>query len=88
MLINTLGKNLNLLARRFAAGWMKFSEVLARINSFLLLTVVFYALLTPLALLYRALNGKKGEFFENRDSGSTFRDDVPDHAPASFEKTW
>lgn len=88
MTINTRSKTFNRLAGRGLAGWLKFAGALGRVNSWLLLSVVFYVFLTPLALLYRLFNGKRGEFFANKDHGSTWRDDVPEHTPSSFGKTW
>ncbi|NVN99747.1 MAG: hypothetical protein HXX17_10510 [Geobacteraceae bacterium] len=36
--------------------WLKFSELLSGINNRVILTLIFYLILTPLALLYRLFN--------------------------------
>lgn len=41
------------LAAYLAGGWLFFGEVLGRLMSGLMLTVVFFVLLTPIAWLYR-----------------------------------
>ena len=61
MAINTRSKTFNRLAGRGLAGWLKFADALAVVNSRLLLSVVFYVFLTPLALLYRLFNRQGGE---------------------------
>lgn len=76
------------LAGGFAAAWLKFAGALGRINSFLLLSVVFYVFLTPLALLYRAVSGRGRSCFFYKDTVTMFRDGTPDRSPSSFEKTW
>lgn len=46
-----------LLSDRFAellAGlWLKFAQVLGRVNGYVLLTIIFFVFLTPIALLMR-----------------------------------
>lgn len=37
----------------FAQGWLWFGHQLGRINSFILLTLVFFLIITPLALIFR-----------------------------------
>lgn len=63
------------LAALLARIWLQFAELLARINNRLLLTLLFYGLLTPLAFVYRLckhdplhLTGKRSpSFFNERD---------------------
>jgi len=44
-------------SRHLAHWWMKFASLLGSINGKILLTVIFFAFLTPLAYLYRLLKG-------------------------------
>ena len=86
--MNAPNGTLRRLAGEVAAAWLKFAEVLGRINSFILLSVVFYVFLTPVALLYRAVAGRGRSGFFYKDSASMFKDAVQDQSPSSFEKTW
>jgi hypothetical protein len=44
-------------AYRIAAVWLKFGTFIGRINSRILLTIIFYLVLTPMAFLYRLFSG-------------------------------
>ncbi len=50
---------ISLLSDRFAemvSGlWLKFAQLLGRINGYVLLTIIFFVFLTPIALLMRLL---------------------------------
>ncbi|AWV99938.1 SxtJ family membrane protein [Arcticibacterium luteifluviistationis] len=52
---------LGLLSSSFASliskVWLKLAEVLGRINGSILLTIIFFLVLTPMALLMRLFNG-------------------------------
>ena len=45
------------VARRVAAVWLKFAEVLGAVNSRIILGAIFYLFLTPIALLARLFRG-------------------------------
>lgn len=53
-------KRLSLL---IAQGWLKFAYVLGTINSKIVLTLIFFLFLTPIAFLYRVI---KGDFMRLR----------------------
>jgi hypothetical protein len=76
------------LARVISRGWMKFAEVVGTFNSKLILSLVFYLLLTPLALLYRAFNRNPLSIKPGQEEGSLFvtRDHV--YSKTDFEKMW
>lgn len=40
-----------------SAGWMKFAMVFGTINTKIILTVIFFLIVTPLALIYRVFHG-------------------------------
>jgi len=76
------------ITSRIAASWLAFSRVLAGINSKIILTLLFYFILTPLALLHRLFNryhlklkrgGPVTTYFDSRDHAFN-KDD--------FEKVW
>jgi Na+-translocating ferredoxin:NAD+ oxidoreductase RnfD subunit len=43
-------------AEKISQGWLKFAGVLGSLNNKILLALLFYLLLTPIALLYRFFN--------------------------------
>jgi hypothetical protein len=59
------------VASIISRGWLKFAEVIGTFNSKVILSLVFFLFLTPLAFLYRCFNsnplmlkaGKKAETF-------------------------
>ena len=79
----------NPLAGPTARAWMKLAGILGDINSRILLGLIFYLLLTPLAFFYRLLNRNAAGRF-TADTGDTLFEDVPETAfsKESFEKTW
>ena len=44
-------------AKQVARGWLKFAEVVGGINSRIILTLLFYLFLTPLAFVFRMTHG-------------------------------
>lgn len=67
--------------------WMKLAWLLGAIVPRILLTVIFYILLTPLAMLSR-LFGEKDPLLLNNKAGSFFKARVTEIKKASFEKPW
>lgn len=61
----------------FAWIWMKFARAIGTVNSKILLTLIFYLFLTPIALLYRLImgnplitvdrEGNRNSYFSSRD---------------------
>ena len=83
------GASDNPVGRGIAAGWLKFAEVLGRVNTKLLLGAIFYLLLTPVALIYRLFNRRAVDHFRKDPGGSLFSDIEGDPcAKESFEKPW
>jgi len=59
----------NLLSPVYA-GWMKVGKVLGRVNTFLILSLIFYLVVTPFGFAYRIFssNSKKFSHRTTRDS--------------------
>jgi hypothetical protein len=68
-------------------AWNKLAEVLGVIMPNVLLTLVFYLFLTPLALLNR-INNKKNPLQLKNNSNSTFISQRKQFSPESLEKIW
>ena len=76
-------------ASHITAFWMKFGTFLGRINSKILLTVIFYTVLTPLAFFYRLFSGKDNLRLKKDPATESFwhkRDWV--YGKEDFEKSW
>ena len=67
--------------------WNKLAEVLGLIMPNVLLTIVFYLFLTPLALLSR-INNKKNPLQLKNNTNSTFISQRKQFTPESLEKIW
>jgi len=76
------------LAKVISCAWMKFAEVIGTFNSKLILSLVYYLFLTPLALMYRAFSKNPLSIKPGREAESLFvaRDHV--YSKADFEKMW
>ena len=87
VLIGLLGLLSEYLAKKIDLFWMKLAWVLSLIIPNVLLTIIFYFFLTPLALLSR-LFGKKNQLTLKNTERSLFNDHKIDFDKASFEKPW
>ena len=67
--------------------WNKLSEILGLIMPNVLLTIVFYLFLTPLAWLNR-INRKKNPLQLRNETSSTFISKRKEFSKASLEKIW
>jgi hypothetical protein len=78
----------NPLARILTKGWLKFSEALSIVMSKVILTLVFYIFLVPVALLYRLFNKEISSHFRNGDKPSIFAETKQPFSKKSFENPW
>jgi len=78
----------NRLARNLAKGWLKFSELLGVVTSKVLLTLVFYFFLVPIALLYRLFHKEMSSHFRNRNRTSFFTEIEKPYSKKSLENPW
>ena len=67
--------------------WLKITEILGLIMPNVLLTIVFYLFLTPLALLNR-INRNKNALQLKNHSKTTFVTKRKEFSPSSLEKIW
>ncbi|MGK0137203.1 MAG: hypothetical protein ACI9DJ_000647 [Algoriphagus sp.] len=56
-LVGLLGLLSEAFARIVTNAWLKFAEILGKINGAILLTAIFFIILTPIALLMRIFKG-------------------------------
>lgn len=76
------------LARFISRAWLRFAELLGTFNSRLILSLVFYLFLTPLALLYRVFNRNPLALKPGRESKTLFVSRDHTYSKADFEKMW
>lgn len=67
--------------------WFKFAYVLSQIIPNILLSLIFYLLLTPLSFLSRLFKSKTN-FKSVNNSNSIFVDKIKKFSKDSFERTW
>jgi len=79
---------LPVVSRWVAYGWFKLAEGLGWVNSRIILSAVFFALLLPVALLFRLFN-KSGVWFQRgRAAKSVYMDRNHRYAPRDLENAW
>ncbi len=77
----------NPLATLITKGWLKFSELLGAVMSRIVMTVIFFLFLTPLAALYRLFNRAAADHFHKK--GTTYWRTVEEKfTKESFERPW
>ena len=75
------------LARIIALGWLKLSMVLAHVNNRIILTLMFYLILTPIACFYRLFhNDPLG--LAMKKSGSYYCERNHTYSRTDLEKLW
>lgn len=75
------------LGRHIVKGWFAFAEILGRINSRILLFLVFYLLLVPISLVYRLWN-RDTLFLRKDDRPSFFKERKHTYSAQDFENIW
>lgn len=83
------GASDNPVGRGLAAGWLKFAGWLGHFNTRVLLFLIYWLVLTPVALIYRLVSGRASAHFRRDPGGSLFSDMEGDPcARENFEKPW
>ncbi|OGS10895.1 MAG: hypothetical protein A2234_04060 [Elusimicrobia bacterium RIFOXYA2_FULL_58_8] len=83
-----LGLFFKCTAAAVSAGWLKFAEVLGTFNTRVILGLVYFVVLTPIALVFRALIKRHVNSPRTAFDGTYFT--VRDHSfgAPDFEKMW
>lgn len=87
LIIGIAGILSGFLRKKIDWVWMKLTWILSLIVPNILLTIVFFVFLTPIALLSR-LFGKKDQLSLKNTSASLFKDKGSPYTKESFEKSW
>ena len=79
------------LASRIAGCWLGFSAAVSRFNSRLILSAIYYAVLTPVAFVYRLFASNPLGLRNDRsraDCLTHFTQRDHRYVPADFERPW
>lgn len=69
------------------AGWMKFASIIGFVNSRIILTIVFYFILTPIALVYRIFAKRDFDKYP-RAANSSWKKRQHQYTVAELKKMW
>lgn len=84
--VGLIGLFVPFLAKWIAWGWFKLSEAIGAVTSRILLTVIFFFALVPIALLSRLFT--KGDLQLKRKKDSYYSDRNHTYLPKDFENVW
>lgn len=84
--IGLIGLFIPFLARYIAWSWFKLSEGIGAVTSRILLTVIFFFVLAPIAFLSRIFS--KSDLQLKRKSDSYFTERNHRYEPQDFENVW
>lgn len=76
------------LAVAISNSWLAFSHFIGNINSKIILTIIFYLFLTPMALMFRLFNRNPLNLKEDKCNKSYFHDRNYNFSKEDFEKIW
>ncbi len=76
------------LTATLARYWMKFGSLLGRVNTQILLTVIFYVVLTPVAFLFRLMNRDEADHFRRNRRASYWDRVTRSYEKTDFHKLW
>ena len=68
--------------------WMKLATLLGAINSKILLTIIFFLFLTPIAFFYRLLNKDTLQLKKNTSKTTYYIEKNHTYTKADLEKMW
>ena len=87
LILGILGVFFDFVAEKVAWVWLKIAEILGRINSTILLSLIFFVFLTPLALLMKVF--KKSDSLKlKKVSGSAYDERNHRYTAKDLENTW
>jgi len=86
LIVGLIGILSDALSRMIEAGWMKLANVLSYVIPSILLSIVFYLLLTPLSLISKMFT--KDPLMLSKDYSTYFLNTDKTLDKASFKKTW
>lgn len=70
-----------------AWGWLQFAHVLGTVNTKIILSLIFFLMLTPIAFVYR-LFYRDSLKIKSKDSSSEWHDRHHSYTKSDLEKAW
>ena len=77
-----------LLSRFIAWAWFRMAEVLGFINTRIILTIIFYVFLMPIAFLYRIRNRNMLDRNNGKQMATLFKTRSHQYAPGDLDNVW
>ncbi len=75
------------IARKIAYLWDKTAEILGKINGSIILSILFFLILTPIAFLYR-LGNRHSKFLLDKKEKSAFIERNHEYKASDLENMW
>ncbi|MCX7966303.1 MAG: SxtJ family membrane protein [Syntrophorhabdaceae bacterium] len=69
-------------------AWLKFANTIGIINTKIILTLIFYCFLTPIAFFYRLTHGDFMNLKRNPEKRSLYEIRDHEYTPEDLEKLW
>jgi hypothetical protein len=88
LLVGLLGIFVPFAGDWIVKGWHKLAEVLGWINSRILLSVIFFIFLTPMAIIYRLVAGKNLLQLKKPTTGSLYEERNYTYTGKDLEEPW
>ncbi len=77
------------ISKRIASGWLRVAGALGTIITKVVLAMIFYGILTPLAFLYRLRHGDTLKIHERSAQAPTsWKERHHEYTPKDFENVW
>lgn len=89
LVLGLVGVFSNFLSEKITLGWMKIAEVLGRINAAVLLSVVFFLFVTPIAFVRKLFSKTDAlRLRDARNAPTLYEDRNHAYAAKDLENTW
>lgn len=89
LVLGLIGIFSNFLSEKITLGWMKFAEVLGRVNAAVLLSVVFFLFVTPIAFVRKLFTKKDPLRLRNaRNAPTVYEERNHAYGAKDLENTW
>lgn len=83
-----IGLFLRPVSRIITRVWLKFSELVGSFSSKIVLSVVYFAVITPLAFLFRLFSKNPLQLKKETNANTLFSERNHLYTPEDFEKLW
>ncbi len=78
----------NPVSTKISGAWLTLAEAMGAVSTKVILTIIFFVFLVPVAWLYRLFEKELTHHFFQKKSDSYFMDKKQNYSKDIFEKTW